>query len=31
MEYNSGKNHASDFKSAERQARVRIEITNLIS
>ena len=31
MEYNSGSNQASDFKSAERVARGRFEITSTIT
>ena len=31
MEYNSGSNRASDFKSAERVARGRFEITSTIT
>ena len=31
MEYNSGSNRASNFKSAERVARGRFEITSLIT
>ena len=31
MEYNSGSNRASNFKSAERAARSRFEITSMIA